>query len=455
MSGQADQSGQGQNMDNVAEYVDALATHATGLLRGDEVLLASFGGENSDFVRFNGGKVRQAGSVQQLMVDLDVSSGARHATASLGLSGDTAADQAAVATAIDKMREQREVVPEDPYFLYATDVHSTQHVNAGSAPSGDAIIDTVRSESTGEDLVGIWAAGRQFSAFANSLGQRNWFESTTFNLDWSLYLHADKATKQGYAGFEWDDATFASKVALQRQQLDALRRDPITLQPGDYRTFLTPSAVKELTDMLSWGGFSLRAHRAMDAPLLKMVTEERTFSDKVSIREHTAGGVAPNFQSQGFLRPDAVELIRGGQFADHLVSPRSAKEFDVATNGAGGDEAPTSIAIDPGSLSGDTMSALDTGLHVGNLWYLNFSDRANCRTTGMTRFATFWVDGGEIVAPVTALRFDDTAFGLFGDRLVGLTDTSEVLLDPSSYGARSTESARLPGALIEDMRFTL
>ena len=442
-------------MDDVATYTDAIATFATGLLQGDEVLLASFDGERSDFIRFNGAKVRQAGSVQQLSVDLDVSSGAKHATATLGLSGDRAADEAAVRAAVESMRQQREVVPEEPYFLYATEVTSTEHVNAGTAPAGDTIIDTVRSEAAGEDLVGIWAAGRQFSAFANSLGQRNWFESTTFNLDWSLYLHADKATKEGYAGFEWDDSVFAAKVATQRQQLEALRRDPVTLSPGDYRAFLTPSAVKELTDMLAWGGFSLRAHRAMDAPLLKMVTEERSFAPQVSIREHTAGGVAPNFQRQGFLRPDAVELISDGRFADHLVSPRSAKEFDVPTNGAGDYEAPTSIAIDPGTLSGDSMTALGTGLHIGNLWYLNFSDRANCRTTGMTRFATFWVEDGEIVAPVTALRFDDTAFGLFGDRLVGLTDTSEVLLDPLSYGARSTESARLPGALVEDMRFTL
>ena len=49
--------------------------------------------------------------------------------------------------------------------------------------------------------------------------------------------------------------------------------------------------------------------------------------------------------------------------------------------------------------------ALDTGLFVGNLWYTNFSDMSACRTTGMTRFATFWMDGGEIVAPVNVLRW--------------------------------------------------
>jgi predicted Zn-dependent protease len=73
----------------------------------------------------------------------------------------------------------------------------------------------------------------------------------------------------------------------------------------------------------------------------------------------------------------------------------------------------------------------------------------------MTRFATFWVDGGEIVAPVNVLRFDDTGYHLLGDRLEGLTDECEVLLDPSTYVERSTTSQRVPGALVSAMRFVL
>jgi predicted Zn-dependent protease len=112
--------------------------------------------------------------------------------------------------------------------------------------------------------------------------------------------------------------------------------------------------------------------------------------------------------------------------------------------------------VAPGSLPTDTVNeALGTGLFVGNLWYTNFSDQSACRTTGMTRFATFWMDDGEIVAPVNVLRFDDTAYHLLGDRLEGLTDTAEVLLDAASYGERSTSSARLPGALVGAMRFVL
>ena len=73
----------------------------------------------------------------------------------------------------------------------------------------------------------------------------------------------------------------------------------------------------------------------------------------------------------------------------------------------------------------------------------------------MTRFATFWVEDGEIVAPVNVLRFDDTVYNMLGSHLRGLTSESEFVFDNSTYGQRSSNSVRLPGALLDSMRFTL
>jgi predicted Zn-dependent protease len=438
-------------------YVDELVgwTCRT-LLRGAEVLTASFSGEDSDFVRFNGGSVRQAGSVRQRQLTIDLIEGRRHCAAASQLSGDAELDRARLATLVEDLRERRRLVPDDPYLLYATDAPSTERFEPAELPEPEAAVADVRAAGTGRDLVGIYAAGVSYSGFASSLGQRNWYEAATFNLDWSFYLRADKAAKNLYAGVRWDDDAFARKVEWSARQLDALRRDPIELRPGDYRTYLAPAAVKELMDMLAWGGFGLKAHRTRQTPLLRMVTDGASFAPEVRISEATGAGVAPNFQEQGFLRPDEVVLIDGGRYADWLVSPRSAQEFGVPTNGASPEEAPASLAMAPGSVpAAEVVQRLGTGLYVGNLWYLNFSDRSACRTTGMTRFATFWVQDGEIVAPVNVLRFDDTAFHLLGDRLVGLTDEAEVLLDPGSYHRRSTDSTTLPGALVEAMAFTL
>ena len=75
--------------------------------------------------------------------------------------------------------------------------------------------------------------------------------------------------------------------------------------------------------------------------------------------------------------------------------------------------------------------------------------------TGMTRFATFWVEKGEIQAPLQVMRFDDSIFNILGANLLGLSSEREMILDTSTYDERSTNSAYLPGALVDKFRFTL
>ena len=164
--------------------------------------------------------------------------------------------------------------------------------------------------------------------------------------------------------------------------------------------------------------------------------------------EATADGVAPAFQGEGFVRPARVPLIEAGRLTGSLVSPRTEREFGLKANGANGWETPESLAMAGGTLAAkDALAALGTGLFVGNLHYLNYSDRPACRLTGMTRFATFWVEGGEIVAPVDVLRFDDTVFRMLGPNLEALTAETELMLASDTYGARQLSSMRVPGAL--------
>ena len=73
----------------------------------------------------------------------------------------------------------------------------------------------------------------------------------------------------------------------------------------------------------------------------------------------------------------------------------------------------------------------------------------------MTRFATFWVEGGEPVAPVTAMRFDESIYDALGPKLVALTRERELLLDADTYGQRSTASICVPGLVVDDFTLTL
>jgi predicted Zn-dependent protease len=437
-------------------YFHDVAGFLMTCLRGNEQFKCWFEAEASDFVRFNRSAVRQPGHVQQMTLTVDLIDGLRHASATLALGGMLEDDRLMLGRVMAQLRLQVADLPDDPHLLFATEVCSTEHLVPSRLPDSREIVDEVLEAAQGYDLVGILAAGPVYRGFANSRGQRNWHETSSFNLDWSLYQARDKAVKNAYAGFEWNGAEFRKKFAEGAAQLEYLRRDPVTIAPGDYRAYLTPTAMGELVGMLNWEGFSEKSFRTRHSSLRTMRLGERRLHSSIQLRENTVDGLAPGFQSDGFIKPPKVELVCSGMLTGSMISPRTAREFDIEANGADNGEAMSSIELDGGSLSRDrALQDLDTGVYISNLWYLNFSDRASCRMTGMTRFATFWVENGKIKAPLNVMRFDDSLFRILGDKLLGLTAERDMLIDNDTYGGRHTTSARLPGALVRDFTFVL
>lgn len=423
-------------------------------LTGAEVLLLNYQGEASDFARLNNNKVRQAGQVQQHTLQLALIARNRESTATLSLSGRLEDDTARAGAMMDRLREQLAFLPEDPHLNFSTSVHNTQHRGDNNLPAAADAVDTLIRSADGLDLVGLWASGEMSHGFANSLGQFNWHSLFSFNLDWSLYRETDKAVKQHYAGFEWNPEEIVRKIETGRETLAILGQPPKRLQPGRYRVYLAPSAMYEILQLLNWGAFGMKSHRTSQTPLLRMVKEGVPLHSSVSLRENHGQGLTPRFTRGGFIKPNTVELIRNGTYGDCLANARSAKEYGVGVNC--GIEHPKSLDMAPGDLnSQDVLSSLDTGLHISNLWYCNYSDRNHCRITGMTRFACLWVESGRAVAPAEVMRFDESLYRILGDCLEGITREREKLLDNSSYEWRSDASAQLPGALVSDFTFTL
>jgi predicted Zn-dependent protease len=441
---------------NVETYFEDIASLLDRSVKRGEIYMCRLDAELSDFVRMNRGKVRQPGTVSQCYLRLRLIAGGRHAEHCLGVAGDPARDRAAIETALAALRTTISELPEDPHLNYATEVHPSRVVRSVPLPPAEEIVETVLTAADGLDLVGIYAGGPVYRGFANSLGQRNWHEVRSFSLQWSLYHRADKAVKTSYGGFAWLPDEFAAKMADARERLALLARPSRSLEPGRYRAYLTPTAMEELAGMLCWGGFSGRALETRQSCLFRLKDGSAELDPSVTFAENTADGIAPGFQDDGFARPDVVSLVTGGRMVGSLVSPRTAREFALAQNGANAEEMPESLEMGAGNLaSADALTALDTGLYIGNLWYLNFSDRPACRLTGMTRFASFWVEGGRIVAPVNVMRFDDSVYRLLGDQLMGLTNERELIINSDTYRARNVGSMRLPGAVVRDMAFTL
>jgi predicted Zn-dependent protease len=438
------------------QYFEDLAKFLESRAKASEVIISRMSAEDSDFIRFNKSAVRQATAVRQVNWTLTLVEGTRRIDAAVTLSGRGHADREALSGLLEALRAGIADVPDDPFLLFETQPANTSAERGGKLPDPAHVIDDVLEAGRGLDLVGFYASGPIHKGFSNSLGVRHWHSVENFSFGWCLYHDRDKAVKSSYAGSAWDGATFAGKMRFAREQLALLGERPRELSPGAYRAFIAPAAMTEILGMLSWAGFGLKSRNTKQSALIRMADQGARLSPLVTLRENTREGIACGFQGEGFVRPGSVALVESGALSSPLVSPRSAREFGVPTNGANSGETPESLDLAPGNLAeAKALEALDTGLYIGNLWYLNFSDRSACRLTGMTRFASFWVEGGRIRAPLNVMRFDDTAYRILGDNLEALTRERDLIPDSDTYGERSTVSMRTPGALVRDFELTL
>ncbi|MFJ3467453.1 TldD/PmbA family protein [Pseudomonas sp. NPDC090201] len=415
----------------------------------------SYNAEASDFIRFNHAKVRQAGQVQQASVYFKLIEDGRHADLNLTLSGDSEVDRQRLGDALKQLRETLPLLPADPYLLLNDDAWQSSNVQDLPLPDSAHVVEQIAHLGEGLDLVGIYAAGPIYRGFASSSGALGWHQANSFNFDWSLFHENGQAVKANYAGHQWDDAAFSSRFALAREQLTFLGQPARTLAPGQYRAYLAPAALEEVTGMLCWGGFSAQSLADKTSPLQRLYDGQAALSPLVSIDEQVSGSLSPAFSGEGYPRSD-LALVAEGAARDRLVDSRSAAEYGLTANGAGWGESPSALSMSGGSLAlDDVLKELGTGLYISNLWYLNFSDRTAGRMTGMTRFATFWVEDGKIKAPVSTMRFDDSVYSLLGSALEQLTTQRELILSTSTYSQRQTASNLLPGALVSKLTLTL
>ncbi|MFZ6772567.1 TldD/PmbA family protein [Undibacterium sp. SXout7W] len=437
-------------------YFNTLAQYISDLLQPEETSTCWLSAEDSHFVRFNRSRIRQPGHVRQSTLSLQLIRGHTHARFSMSLSGQLEQDQSLINDALLYLREQFSDLPEDPHLMLPAREENSYTILTANLPSPDVMVQDILEAAQDVDMVGFLMTGAQYRGFASSNGQRNWYETNNVNFDWSLFHSGDKAVKANYAGVEWDSARFRQQFQQAIHQLAILARPPISIPPGNYRAYLTPTALNELIMMLNWGGLSEKALRTSHSSLRKLRHGDISLHPAVHLTEDSSSGLTPAFQEQGLIKPGQIPLIAAGKLVGSMVSPRSAREYGIPSNGASDDESANAIRMQAGNLPmQQALKELGTGVYISNLWYLNFSDRANCRITGMTRFASFWVENGEIQAPLNVMRFDDSLFKILGDHLLALTAETEIIMDDRSYGERHTGGAILPGALLKELRFVL
>lgn len=432
-----------------------LATFVLAQIQAQEELTLNISAEETLFVRFNANRVRQNTDVEQIEIALQLQSKGRTVLHACTLSGDLETDQVTLNQLLENCRQEIEVLPVDPNQVPMANNGTSDEVFRGALLAPQDVIDAVVGSADGSDLAGLYAGGAIIRGNRNSKGQQHWFSTESFFLDYSLYNGA-KAAKGSYAGTHWSQDAWEANLDRTRQLLAMLDKPRQSVKPGQYRTYLAPRAFSDLLGMLGWHAVSAAAWKQGHSPFKKLAEKELQLSTLLSIQENFGMGLTPRFNSLGEVSDTTIGLIEMGHLKSLLVSSRTAKEFGLQGNAASESEAPRAMDVQPGALEqDDILKALGTGMYLSNLHYLNWSDQVSARVTGMTRYACFWVENGEIVGPIDDLRWDESLFDALGTKLLALTRQTEIDPAVETYSHRALGGSRTPGALIEGFTFTL
>lgn len=428
------------------------------LTEGEELSL-SLHSEESDFIRFTKSQVRQNTQVNQHELAMQYQANSRSYRVAFPLTLDEKTDLALLTERLLDIRQTLPLLDENPQITPMVNNGVSEVYKKSDYPQADAFIEKVQKHFAGADLVGLYSAGPIRQASINSKGQFHYFENDHFFFDYSVY-DGPRAAKGYYSTEKWDDDTFASQAASTLNTLSLLKRPPVKVKPGQHRTYLAPMAVAEIVEIFNWRAVSRSAYEQGFTPLKKLYTREQLFSTQFSLIENNGLGLNSHFNSQGEPSPQLLPVIENGEMKNFLIIAATAKEYKLESNNADSGmwhtEAMRSIEVRAGTLDEATiLKQLGTGLYLTNLHYINWSDPQAARLTGMTRFACFWVENGEIVGPIQDLRFDDTLYRIFGTELVGLTQTRSTFINTLTYSKRRLGGMIVPGALLQQMNFTL
>ena len=416
--------------------------------------------EDSDFVRFNKGKVRQTTAVEQAQVTLILQTPTKLTKLSFPLTGHLDEDRKRCLLFLGKARNELEMLPENPYRITFAESGTSQKNDEAQTPNAEFIIEKVKhSVSVQDDFVGFMASGPLMQAIANSKGTYHWHSSDMYFVDYSLFSGKQgeaKAVTENVAGTNWDEQAWQTSLNQSRTFLHQLQKPAKNVERGGYNVYLAPAAVTELKNIISWGGFSQAAYKQGQCGLRLFADGEKFLSEKLTLSENFELGLYPRFNSLGELSPNQLPLIENGKFKNLLTSSKTAAEYKLLSNGAGSLETPSTMEIKPGRLRReDIFKKIGTGLYLSNLHYVNWSDQKSARLTGMTRFACFWVENGDIVSPIQDMRFDVSLYDIWGAGLLELTDFQEISVNNLTYGSRGFGGSKQPGMLIQDFKFTL
>ncbi|PLZ34655.1 Zn-dependent protease, partial [Fischerella thermalis WC542] len=143
-----------------------------------------------------------------------------------------------------------------PYLVLPLGTNTSREIHPGNLLVEEAVVSAVLESVAELDFTGFYAGGTVVHAYADSCGQKHWFATDSFTLDYSIFNSEGQAVKGIFAGSDWHQQAYIQKIQEAKKQLELLDRPIKQLPRGQYKTYFAPAAVADLLMMLSWGGTS-------------------------------------------------------------------------------------------------------------------------------------------------------------------------------------------------------
>jgi PmbA protein len=181
--------------------------------------------------------------------------------------------------------------------------------------------------------------------------------------------------------------------------------------PGRYDVVLEPAAVAVLLDYLAYTGMG--AKQVIDGEsFLSSRTGQVVAGASVTVGDdvHHPLSVGIGFDFEGVPKRE-VAVIDGGRAIRPVTDLRTSRILDAPLSGhySGSNEFgpyPSNVVMQPGEASLEQLiGAVDDGLLIGRLHYVNVLDRPSTLLTGMTRDGIWRIIGGEVTSHANNLRF--------------------------------------------------
>jgi predicted Zn-dependent protease len=375
-----------------------------------------------------------------------------------------------VGRAVDAVK----VAPPDPGWpglIGPTPVPSSHEVDEAiieASPADRAVRVRDFIEAVGDlTAAGYFRTRWWTTAYANSAGQAVTGSCTEAALDAiarTASLSDGVARQASRRIADIDGAVHGARAAAKARAWDGA----VEIEPGAYEVVLEPTAVADVLYCLGYYAFNG-----------KLVNERQSFLEfgrqqmdaSVTLVDDGVSAVAAGlpFDSEGTPRSRLV-LVENGISRAAAYGRRSAAQAGLVSNGFADAESvafgtpPGNLRLEPApgsapsevegpasnSSVGDLVAQVERGLLVTDHFYTRCLDPRRVLITGLTRNGTWLIENGEVVRPVTNLRFTQSYSEALGPGQV-LGIGADAIALPYALGC---VSAMAPGIRLAAWNFT-